>query len=394
MPPSSATDRLLDSDCPCNRCAVQKRKPFMPKVSIIVPVYKSEEFIRECVDSALAQSYRDFELILVDDGSPDGCGRILDDYAAQDSRVKVVHQENGGPASARNAGLDIASGEFVYFPDSDDILDPGLLETVIPRFEEGYDMVVFGFSITPAPSKAVQENMRYGVSEETELILGEDEEKLAFIAGPFRRRAIRWEVWNRVFRRDVIEKWHIRFGCDRRIFAEDMYFVYFYLVHISRILLLPQRLYTYRKHEGSESKGYKKHLMIYSSNRMTEEFYGHCRRSEDCRYLYEHFLPIYYLLHKGAIRRLRRHQWRSGLSIEQAREVLKDNVVDYPVLVQRLTDMYDSPLVRESYKKDRKRLLQITDRLYTHELLELPGTQMGKKARSVLLGMLRAAGVQ
>ncbi len=91
-------------------------------ISIIVPVYKVEPYIRQCVESILAQTYTDFELILVDDGSPDNCGAICDEYAQKDSRVRVVHQQNGGLSAARNAGLDIAKGEYVTFIDSDDFV--------------------------------------------------------------------------------------------------------------------------------------------------------------------------------------------------------------------------------------------------------------------------------
>ena len=362
----------------------------MPKVSVIVPVYNSERYIRECVDSILSQSFQDYELILVDDGSTDGCGEIIDGYAARDSRVRAVHQKNGGPSAARNAGLDAASGRYVYFADSDDILDAQLLETVIPRMDEGYDMVVFGFRIIPAPDKKERENMAYTVRQETKVILDDDEKKAEFIAGPFRRRSIRWEPWNRVFRREIIEERQIRFGYDRRVFAEDMYFTYFYVAHASRILLLPECLYTYRKHEGSVSAGFQNHLMIYSSNRMTELFYEHCRACDDCRYLYDHFLPIYYLLHKGAVRRLRRYQWKNGLSMDKAREILRGSVVDYPVFIERMTQMYGAPAVVESYKKDKHPFLQLTDRLYTGELLDLPASGIKKGVRRTALAILRA----
>ena len=89
-------------------------------ISVIVPVYRVEAYLGECIDSILAQTYQDFELILVDDGSPDNCGVICDEYAAKDSRIRVVHQQNGGLSAARNAGLDIARGEYVTFVDSDD----------------------------------------------------------------------------------------------------------------------------------------------------------------------------------------------------------------------------------------------------------------------------------
>ena len=92
----------------------------MPKYSIIVPVYKAEDTIRECIDSVLKQQYTDFELILVDDGSPDNSGGICDEYAANDSRIRVIHKENGGVSSARNIGIDTALGKYIIFRDSDD----------------------------------------------------------------------------------------------------------------------------------------------------------------------------------------------------------------------------------------------------------------------------------
>lgn len=100
----------------------------MKVISVIVPVYKVEEYIQECLDSILSQSFIDFELILVDDGSPDRCGAICDEYAKRDNRIKVIHQKNGGLSAARNAGLDIAEGEYISFIDSDDIVSSNMLE--------------------------------------------------------------------------------------------------------------------------------------------------------------------------------------------------------------------------------------------------------------------------
>ena len=92
-------------------------------ISVIVPVYNVEPYLRKCVDSILAQSYSNLEVILVDDGSPDGCGAICDEYAAKDARVRVIHKPNGGVSDARNAGLDIMTGDYVAFVDSDDWID-------------------------------------------------------------------------------------------------------------------------------------------------------------------------------------------------------------------------------------------------------------------------------
>ena len=103
----------------------------MPTITIIVPVYKVESFLRPCVDSILAQTFTDFELILVEDGSPDNCGAICDEYGEKDSRVQVIHQENSGVSAARNAAMDIARGEYITFIDSDDAVQPTLLQTLL-----------------------------------------------------------------------------------------------------------------------------------------------------------------------------------------------------------------------------------------------------------------------
>lgn len=95
-----------------------------PKLSIIVPVFRVEKFLARCVDSILTQTYRNIEVILVDDGSPDNCPRICDDYSRVDTRVRVIHKLNGGLCSARNAGLDVANGDYITFVDSDDWIEP------------------------------------------------------------------------------------------------------------------------------------------------------------------------------------------------------------------------------------------------------------------------------
>lgn len=113
-------------------------------ISIIIPVYKAETFFDECVSSILAQSYGDFELILVDDGSPDKCPELCDKWAATDSRIKVIHKPNGGVSSARNSGLEIASGEYICFVDSDDTLPENGLHTLMKSIEQRNVEVVFG----------------------------------------------------------------------------------------------------------------------------------------------------------------------------------------------------------------------------------------------------------
>lgn len=107
-----------------------------PLLSVIVPVYKAEKYIHRCVNSILNQTLEDLELILVDDGSPDNSGAICDEYAQKDARVKVLHKENGGAASARNAGLDLAEGKYIGFCDSDDYVNHDMYETLISVMKE------------------------------------------------------------------------------------------------------------------------------------------------------------------------------------------------------------------------------------------------------------------
>ncbi len=144
----------------------------MPKISIIVPVYKVEEYLCRCIGSILEQTFTDFELILVDDGSPDNSGRICDEYAGKDARIKVIHKPNGGVSSARNAGLDIAGGGYIAFVDSDDWIHPCYFEYLMRVIEEsGAEAATLNivpkveYSIPPTISYADIEKKVYAIDE-------------------------------------------------------------------------------------------------------------------------------------------------------------------------------------------------------------------------------------
>ena len=361
----------------------------MPKVSVIAPVYNSAAYLREMIESVLNQTFQDFELILVNDGSSDGSGEIVDEYAARDARIVAIHQENGGQSAARNAGLDVASGDYVYIADSDDVLEPTLLAKTTPILDEGYELAVFGFKTFP------KEDFLDAAHKETpkterEIVLTTEEERFAFLTGSFRRRAIRWEPWNRVFRRDVIERWRVRFPANRVTYPEDMYFNYCYIAHISKILAIPDALYSYRKGlVNSVSESRVRTLMIRSSHFLVEELRRYYETCEDCRYLSERFAAFYFLLHKAALRRLRRYQWKHGLTLEQAVEILKEEIDDYPDFIRKMADAFELPVVKESYGKDRDLLLQFADRLYAAELLDARGSVLAKTWRRIMLKILR-----
>ena len=142
----------------------------MPKLSIIVPVYKVEQYIHKCVDSILNQIFKDFELILVDDGSPDNCGTICDEYAQKDERVKVIHKENGGLSDARNFGLKEAQGKYVSFIDSDDWVDLDLYSDVI-GYQEDNDLDIVCFDVYEVKGEKVKYNNRFDTNR---IFNGED----------------------------------------------------------------------------------------------------------------------------------------------------------------------------------------------------------------------------
>lgn len=110
------------------------------KVSVIIPIYKVEKYLQNCVDSVINQTYSNLEIILVNDGSPDNCGNICDEYAKKDTRIKVIHKENGGLSSARNSGLEVATGEWITFVDSDDYLKQDFIECLTSLSEHNYDV--------------------------------------------------------------------------------------------------------------------------------------------------------------------------------------------------------------------------------------------------------------
>lgn len=114
------------------------------KVSIIVPVYKVETYLSRCLDSILNQTYTNIEIILIDDGSPDNSGKICDEYALKDKRIRVIHQENKGVSAARNAGLRLAEGEYIGFVDSDDYIEPDMYERMVNSYHKGRDLVMCG----------------------------------------------------------------------------------------------------------------------------------------------------------------------------------------------------------------------------------------------------------
>lgn len=194
----------------------------MIELSIIVPIYNVEPYIRKCLDSLLEQTYRDFEIILVDDGSPDGCPEICDEYAERDSRIKVIHKRNGGSVSARKVGFERATGKYITFVDGDDWLDLAYIDKcndIINKYQPDVISLNTWFSATETEARLSTVGKNYdGVYDRQRL------EKLVYsdilYSAPFYHFGITPSLWSKIIRRELLEQYmpyipeNIRMGED------------------------------------------------------------------------------------------------------------------------------------------------------------------------------------
>ena len=225
------------------------------KLSVIVPVYKVEQYLPTLLDSILAQTYKDYELLLIDDGSPDGSGKICDDYAAKDERVRVVHKENGGVSSARNRGIEEARGEYLYFCDSDDYIAPDLLE-VLMREVGGRDFA----RITMGPLlKRTAEEFKEKDAERNKTVqcrvVADDEQG---VRSGFVLLLTGWTcLVTSLFKRSIIMENNLRFN-SKFYRGEDTDFVFRYYCHIHNAVHLDYQGYFYYQNAGSAIHDYRR----------------------------------------------------------------------------------------------------------------------------------------
>ncbi len=207
-----------------------------PSISIIIPIYNVEPYLHRCVDSLLRQTWADFELILVDDGSPDNCGAICDEYAAANSRVKVIHKPNGGLSDARNAGLKIALGAYIAFVDSDDWVAPDYLQRMLNALNEtGSDICECDIFRTN--------------SEETDSVPGMPVvyETAAALEQLIHDGVFRQHVWNKLYRREVIADTLFPKGKTN----EDEFWTYQVFGNAKKVAKISDVLYFYFQRPGS-----------------------------------------------------------------------------------------------------------------------------------------------
>lgn len=236
------------------------------KISVIVPIYQVENYLRQCLDSILTQTYRELELILVDDGSPDACPQICDEYAAKDTRVKVIHKKNGGLSDARNAGIAAATGDYVMFVDGDDWLSLNTLERCVSELskEPDADCLIFSY-VREYP----QQSLPAHVFEGSFTVAGEEAEERVYrrlfgLVGDELKHPERLEsmgtCWGKLYRPELAR--HGRFFDTAEVgSSEDTLFNMYALCGCQKVVYVDEPLYHYRKTRQSITNAYRPRLI-------------------------------------------------------------------------------------------------------------------------------------
>lgn len=226
-----------------------------PFFSIILPVYNVKKYLNRCVDKLLCEKFKNFEIILVDDGSTDGCYNICDEYVEKDSRISVIHKENGGLSSARNEGFKTAKGKYIFWLDSDDYIVQDALSILYNHLKDNnVDIIKYNYIKQPInePEYSVLEPGIYNKEEICNSVL-----KLAIEStGSFI-----WSVWSHIYKREFLIKNSLSFISEREIGSEDYLFNLQSYLRAKNILVIKDTLYNYDLRMGSLTNRYRQNLM-------------------------------------------------------------------------------------------------------------------------------------
>ncbi len=222
----------------------------MEKISIIIPIYKAEKYLKTCLDSVINQTYDDLEIILVNDGSPDDSGKICEEYSKIDNRIIVCHKENGGVSSARNKGLELASGEYIIFVDADDYLDKRTVSEVIKNKDKDTDLLIYGVNKFDELGL-----VKFGRYKEENINI----DKFANNYWRLKRDIDLNSLWNKLYHKKIIDINRIRFDESVKI-GEDLCFNMLYFVHCKNIKVIDKYLYNYRISDESAMAKYSENL--------------------------------------------------------------------------------------------------------------------------------------
>lgn len=266
------------------------------KISVIVPVYKVEEYLPKCIESILNQTYKNLELILVDDGSPDRCPEICDEYAKKDKRVKVIHKKNAGVSAARNDGIDSATGDFVAFVDSDDWIEPEMYEKLLQKQQENdYDVVFCGFNI-------IIDNVVYSVIEKNKAEFCETKDLVYLLRCPNYKILnnnqyvsfgnIQCYNWRFLYKKEIFDKIHFN---EKLNYMEDVKILTeIFLNENLKVSYIDDSMYNYLIRKTSLSHGALLNMLSKSKN-FLDAFGKLVKNTEYEKLLYAEEFYAYYM---------------------------------------------------------------------------------------------------
>ncbi len=211
------------------------------KVSIIVPVYNVEQYLEECIRSCVNQTWRNLQIVLIDDGSSDSSASICNQWAEKDERIIVIHCKNGGVSRARNKGIEIADGDLICFVDGDDTADSQMIECAIKEMKQDVDLVVWGYQTVDSDKDTLDRKL----PENAVIYFETDRERAEYISRTFLSPDHTWAVWNKMFRKEKIDTYLPPFPEHIQI-AEDLCFNFHYLLNSQKIVTISKALYSYR----------------------------------------------------------------------------------------------------------------------------------------------------
>ena len=216
-------------------------------ISVIIPVYNLEKYLVRCIESIIGQTYKNLEIILIDDGSTDTSGEICDRYAKKDIRIQVIHKKNGGLVSARNAGLEAAAGEYVGFVDGDDYVEPDMFEQMYKKvLEYPYDIVMCDVSCR-YPNKSLE--IKSGMTDDKKSMGLQDRKEIILSSYAV--------VWNQIYKKELIteDKFFVK-----DLWYEDVLFIYKLFPYINSVGVVNKKLYNYVQRQNSITYTYNDKL--------------------------------------------------------------------------------------------------------------------------------------
>ncbi|MBR2715057.1 MAG: glycosyltransferase family 2 protein [Ruminococcus sp.] len=229
-------------------------------VSVVIPVYNAEKYLDQCVLSVVNQTYKNLEIILVDDGSPDNCPKMCDNWEEKDSRIKVIHKKNAGAGAARNTGIETATGEYILFFDSDDYVDTTLVEKCVKSTRtHNSDVVVYG-RIDMCNDEKMKKQIV--MNTDKEVYKGESVQEILMTGMLTYKFGFGVSAWCKMYRLDVIRKHNLRFLSEQEVFSEDAFFAIQLFSKDIVVSVVSEGLYYYCVRSGSLSRAYKKERQL------------------------------------------------------------------------------------------------------------------------------------